>query len=186
MPFIDIGGDHVEYEVKKGRSRKYIYLRMRGDVVEIVLPDERWLYFVDPRDVERVYRKSADKAQLLTANGFYFDGQWVSGRDGESVLRRESGRYLDSAVKRLSGLMDVRPRGIRIVDTRYWGSCSAKGVLSFNFRIACLPGEMREYLVIHELAHLIHFSHSKLFWQTVEELCPRYKEIRKGLKKFRF
>lgn len=186
MPFINVDGNKIEYSIKKGRSRRYIYIRAKDDTVEVVLPDEKWLYFVDPEDIEKVYRKAAEKKRLITEEGFYFDGRWVSGkdRDAEKLLRIESRTYLESAIRELSSLMEVQPKSFKIVDTKYWGSCSAKGVLSFNFRIACLPENMKEYLVVHELAHLKHFNHSKAFWSDVEKLCPEYRKIRKALKSF--
>jgi len=186
MPYIDVDGNKVEYNIKKGRSRSCIYIRAKEDVVEVVLPDEKWLYFVDPKDIEKVYRKVAEKKRLITEDGFYFNGRWVSGKDAENLLRIESKTYLEKAIRELSALMEVQPKSFKIVNTKYWGSCSVKGALSFNFRIACLPENMREYLVVHELAHLKHFNHSKAFWSDVEKLCPEYRKIRRALKSFTF
>ena len=73
---------------------------------------------------------------------------------------------------------------IRNQKTR-WGSCSTKGNLNFNYKILFLAPEMRDYIIVHELCHLKEFNHSRNFWKLVEEICPDYFEIRKGLRKKR-
>lgn len=71
---------------------------------------------------------------------------------------------------------------IRNQKTR-WGSCSKKGNLNFNYKIALLPIHLAEYIVLHELCHLGEFNHSHKFWSLVAKSIPNYKEIRKELKK---
>lgn len=70
---------------------------------------------------------------------------------------------------------------IRNQKTR-WGSCSKKGNLNFNYKIALLPSEVADYIIVHELCHLGEFNHSENFWNLVAKTIPDYKEIRKNLK----
>lgn len=72
--------------------------------------------------------------------------------------------------------------GVRTQRTR-WGSCSSKGNLSFNWRLAMLPEPVIEYVVIHELAHLKVMNHSPKFWAVVRQYCPAYEERRRWLTK---
>ncbi len=70
---------------------------------------------------------------------------------------------------------------IRNQKTR-WGSCSKKKNLNFNFKIAFLPEELRDYIIVHELCHLKEFNHSNKFWNLVAKAMPDYKEITSDLK----
>lgn len=72
---------------------------------------------------------------------------------------------------------------IKNITTR-WGSCSSKGNLNFNYKIALLPTELSDYIIVHELCHLREMNHSKKFWNLVEEQMPHHKELRKQLKSY--
>lgn len=63
-----------------------------------------------------------------------------------------------------------------------WGSCSNLGNLNFNWRIILMPDEMFDYIVVHELCHLIHMNHSKEYWKSVERILPDYKEREKWIR----
>jgi hypothetical protein len=65
-----------------------------------------------------------------------------------------------------------------------WGSCSSKGNLNFNLRCIALPPELREYIVIHECAHLKELHHGKKFWELVEQHYPTYREAEAALRRY--
>lgn len=64
-----------------------------------------------------------------------------------------------------------------------WGSCSQLGNLNFNWRLVMAPLQVMDYVVAHELLHLVEPNHSKKFWGMVENVCPDYKSCRDWLKK---
>ena len=78
--------------------------------------------------------------------------------------------------------------GVKITTVRFknqktrWGSCSQKGNLNFNWKLVMAPTYIVDYVVVHELCHLIQMNHSKEFWQQVGRQIPDYKERRKWLK----
>lgn len=82
-----------------------------------------------------------------------------------------------------AGLLGVTYGKIRIAEQKTrWGSCSTSGTLSFNWKLMLAPPRVLDYVVIHELCHLIEMNHSKRFWSLVESVMPEYKEYRKWLK----
>ncbi len=63
-----------------------------------------------------------------------------------------------------------------------WGSCSSKRNLNFNWKLIMAPPEVLDYVVIHELCHLMEFNHSPRFWALVAEQMPEYTFWKKWLK----
>jgi predicted metal-dependent hydrolase len=67
---------------------------------------------------------------------------------------------------------------------RRWGSCSARGNLNFNWRMVMAPEKVLDYVVVHELCHLIELNHSKAFWDALASILPDYKEQEEWLKNY--
>lgn len=63
-----------------------------------------------------------------------------------------------------------------------WGSCSERGNLSFNYKIALLEPRLADYIVAHEICHIRQFDHSKAFWDLVALQFPDHKELRTKLR----
>lgn len=63
-----------------------------------------------------------------------------------------------------------------------WGSCSKTSLLTFNYSLVALPDELLDYVVVHELCHLIEFNHSPKFWEQVSRQIPDWKERRRALR----
>lgn len=74
---------------------------------------------------------------------------------------------------------------IRCQKTR-WGSCSSRGNISLNYRIAMLPGELMDYVILHELVHLRHQNHSRLFWEELDRLAGNVKSLDRRLKEYQW
>ncbi|MFA5447510.1 MAG: SprT family zinc-dependent metalloprotease [Sphaerochaeta sp.] len=76
--------------------------------------------------------------------------------------------------------LEVPPFTVRDAKRR-WASCSSSGRLNFSLRCQSLDDEQLSYLVLHELAHLIHFDHSAAFHALLRDHMPAYKEIQKSI-----
>jgi len=86
-------------------------------------------------------------------------------------------------VEHFSRIIGVRCRRICIKDPRsLWGSCSGKGRLNFSWRLVLAPPGVLDYVVIHELCHLMEMNHSKKFWYLVNRFCPDHKAQRRWLR----
>lgn len=83
----------------------------------------------------------------------------------------------------ISQRLQVKYNKISIKDTKSrWGSCASNGNLSFSWRLVFAPKYVMEYVVVHELCHIIEMNHSKRFWRLVEQNCPNYIQAKSWLK----
>jgi predicted metal-dependent hydrolase len=84
----------------------------------------------------------------------------------------------------LAQTLNVTLREVRIRDTRSrWGSCTTGGSLTFNWRLVFAPPPVLQYLVAHEVAHLVEMNHSKRFWGVVAQISSDMVPARQWLKK---
>lgn len=93
--------------------------------------------------------------------------------------RKLAGHYIDQYAPKWG--LKVNSLRITSAKTR-WGSCSAKNTLNFSYRLAMLPPEAFEYVVVHELAHIRHHNHSSAFWSFVAQMLPDFQKRRQWLK----
>ena len=92
-----------------------------------------------------------------------------------------------SRIKYFSELMQVNYSRVKIDNSRAkWGSCSSTAEIKFNLRLSMLPYKVIDYVVIHELCHLLEFNHSKSFYKIIESIMPDYKIHRARLKEYNF
>jgi predicted metal-dependent hydrolase len=99
-------------------------------------------------------------------------------------LEAEAKRDLAVAVKRYCARLGVVARRITVRDTTSrWGSCSARGALSFSWRLVLAPPMVLDYLAAHEVAHLRELNHSPRFWRLVKLACPQTDEAEEWLKR---
>ena len=105
----------------------------------------------------------------------------------EVWTRTQAQQILPQKVASWAQKMGVEYNNIVIKDQKtLWGSCSSKKNLNFSYRLIKMPLSIIDYLIVHELAHLIHFDHSQEFWACVEGYIPNYKEARKWLNTNRY
>jgi len=97
-------------------------------------------------------------------------------QQAEEILRAKTAAY--------AKIIGVKPGKITVKSFKSrWGSCCINGDLQYNWRIVMAPEEIINYLVVHELCHIMHHNHSPAYWRTVAMFYPEYKESRDWLKK---
>jgi hypothetical protein len=99
-------------------------------------------------------------------------------------LKTRARDALVPAAERYAGMLGRRPAAVSLRDPRSrWGSCSARGRLSFSWRLAMAPPEVLDYVAAHEAAHLVEMSHGSRYWEVVEQILPDYRHHRAWLKR---
>ncbi len=108
----------------------------------------------------------------------------LSRQPGPCPAAREQARGIITArVKYWAAALGLEYRRVFIKNqSTLWGSCSLKKNLNFNWRLASMPPEALDYVVIHELCHLREMNHSKDFWALVQASCPDYAARRRWLR----
>ncbi|SQF96933.1 M48 family metallopeptidase [Bartonella quintana] len=99
------------------------------------------------------------------------------------VLKKQAALIITPLVVHYARKVERKVRSICYKDTKSrWGSCSIDGRLSFSWRLVMAPKEIVEYIVAHEIAHLIEMNHGPKFWALCKKLCPDSKTYRAWLK----
>lgn len=84
--------------------------------------------------------------------------------------------WLWAKVQDYASRMEVTPAGIRVQDLGYrWGSCGKGALLYFHWKTILLPARIAEYVVVHEMAHLLEQHHTPEFWRRVERAMPDFE-----------
>ncbi|HIF9273382.1 TPA: M48 family metallopeptidase [Photobacterium damselae] len=97
--------------------------------------------------------------------------------------KRQAEKKIREKVERYAHIVGVETGVIRIKSFKSrWGSCTPYGDLEFNWVIMMAPNRVVDYVVIHELCHLIQMDHSPQFWREVERVMPDYFEHKEWLK----
>lgn len=121
----------------------------------------------------------------------FLDGSFILSRTAypkvrvvfERWYREQAMRIIPERVEQYALKYSFTYRQIKITSARArWGSCSARGTLSFAWRLIMSPLDVVDYVVVHELVHLRAHNHSRDFWGRVKEIMPDYKEKLEWLK----
>lgn len=178
---IEIHGKNVEYTLKVVKRSRRIRLSVHcGGECIVTKPKLVPQYFVD----KFIIQKSEwllNKIEELKN---------IPKKKTAKETKADFEKYKDKAliiakrkVFKFSKIYNLKYNNISIKNqSTRWGSCSRKGNLNFNYKIALLSDELANYLVVHEVCHLGEFNHSKNFWTLVSKTIPNYLELRKELK----
>lgn len=94
---------------------------------------------------------------------------------------KETSAYVVRKVSELSSLFPKRPSRVDVREIGKWGYCTRTGRLSFSWQLVALPERLREYVVLHELTHLVEFNHSHAFRRLLGKVCPEFRDLEKEL-----
>ncbi len=163
----------METQIKKS-FRKSISLRIKNGILEVRAP-----LFMSASQIQDFIAKHADWIEKQFQKPIS-----ISLADDErDALKKQARAILPDRVAYYADQHDLSYNAIRITSARTrWGSCSSQRNLNFSYRLMQTPEFVQDYVVVHELAHLVHMNHSKQFWKQVEHMYPEYREAEKWLK----
>ncbi len=99
-------------------------------------------------------------------------------------LHRLAAREFPPRVMELAGIHGIPVSRVSVRNQKSrWGSCSRRGTISLNWRLIQCPVFVRDYIILHELAHRRQMNHSEKFWQEVGRLCPDYRTAEAWVKR---
>jgi len=154
----------------------------RPDVVNLEAFGETWEVFYDSGGHSRNGLMENEESHRLVLAGA---GECS---DPGDLLRKwlvkRSRLFLEPKLDRFSAshAMPYKRICVRLQRTR-WGSCSARGNISLNAKLAFLPESLVDYVLFHELCHTIHMNHSRSFWDLMERKLPGSLALKKALRK---
>lgn len=97
-------------------------------------------------------------------------------------FREQAWALVAARVAAYAARIDRSPSALRLSNARgEWGSCNARGEIRLNWRLVQLPPRLAEYVVAHEVAHIVELNHSPRFWAVVEAMLPDYPALRREL-----
>lgn len=200
------------YIERDGRVSVYVPKKLTNKQVEELLENKRkWIYrnLAEWEDLNatrtqreyvngegffylgRSYRlKLVDQqeATLMLKDGhFCLRSNNGSAPDADAEFKeffREKGKKrIPDRVAFYQDRMDVEATAVKIIDLKNrWASCSSNGNLNFHWKCMMAPPNILDYIVVHELAHLIHTNHTEAFWNEVDKVMPDYRDRKEWLR----
>jgi len=175
---------NIQYTVKPSKRSRKVHIAVSGGRVIVTAPLRVSKEYLDRMvaDHEAWINKVIRRYKKLTAgvklSRDIFDKKEFIG----TVKAMVEDRYRSIAATHGVRLGHVAVKKMR----SRWGSCSGRGNISINLLLGHLPIELLEYVVIHELCHLVHHNHSKKFWSLVAVNEPAFKARKEELRRYSY
>ena len=135
--------------------------------------------------------KSAEKPRVdWNGEDFICECSQISEKDAAKALKafymKSCRKLIDKRLRKYQPEFKVKYRSFKVDGSiRKWGSCSSERHLIFNWRLILLPLQIIDYVVVHELCHLVHMNHDRSFWRLVGKVYPDYKKAEEYMGKIR-
>jgi hypothetical protein len=153
-------------EQEQARNRQFILFR--GKETKIVTEETDSKNFLCLSDERFIFHsKSYPSLQTLA----------------RSLLQTAAKKELADRTMELAAQYQFQVHRVSVRNQRSrWGSCSSRGTISLNWKLLQVPLHVRDYIILHELAHRRQMNHSPRYWQLVASICPFWKEAEQWLR----
>jgi predicted metal-dependent hydrolase len=178
MRFVDVAGRQIEVHIRRSK-------RVKGNRIVV-------RYGLPPELVVRPRATDADIDHALAVHLPWLERQLANASEPKLALeklalteaqgRREARARIELIAQSEAVALGVRYKRLTIRDqVSRWGSCSSAGSLSFNWRLVLAPHDVLDYVVVHEVCHLVAHHHGPEFWALVARRRPKYRECKDWL-----
>ncbi|MCK4539963.1 M48 family metallopeptidase [Candidatus Parcubacteria bacterium] len=176
---LSINNQEIIYNIKKSKRAKNLRLCVCSDTSVVITM---------PRLFPRILAKNflIKKADwVIKKIEYYKKHKRIVLSSSDYLEKKEQARKaLSKKIKEINKNYNFKFNKIAVRNQKTrWGSCSSKRNLNFSYKIIYLPAELQDYIITHELCHLLEFNHSRKFWKLVAKTIPDYSRLRKELKK---
>ncbi|QOZ20827.1 M48 family peptidase [Bradyrhizobium sp. CCBAU 21365] len=152
-------------------------------IVHEFVSGETFYYLGRPYRMRRVTNRSA-VATEVAARGAHLIASSQPNAEVEDVriglrrwYRQKAIVHFAECARRMAERLGVETPSILVVDqSKRWGSCDAKGRVRLNWRLVMAPKSLIEYVIAHEVCHILERNHSRRFWRSLEIIMPDYEE----------
>jgi predicted metal-dependent hydrolase len=177
---------------KMEEAERFIYKKREWILKHLknVSPKKEFTYLGDNIEIEQKYNLFLLKHKIIYHQNTIKIESPSGSDDGtrriyNTWLKLKAKDYLPERTNELAQQNNFSFKQVRIRNQKTrWGSCSAGGNISLNYKLMKYRKEIIDYVIIHELCHLKEMNHSKRFWKLVEEIVPDYKNIKKELRAY--
>ena len=124
-----------------------------------------------------------------------YNGQILVPKKDESKIiqtvinfyKRQAKQVFAERINYLQQVMKIEPKSVKLSNSSgRWGACNSRGSITLNWRVVMLSPECIDYVLVHEMCHLVEMNHSKRFWNLVATFLPNFNDLRKNIKNYGF
>lgn len=168
----------MDYKLIRSK-RKTIELSISDDFLPLVKAP----FKMSTEDIEKFVLKHERWIEKQIIKKREYDEKFALSSEEETMLKEKALPYLTERTEYFAKLMGLKYNGIKITSAKKrFGSCSGKNSVCYSWRLMQYPPEAIDYVIVHELAHIVYKNHGKVFYKLIEKYLPDYKKREKLLK----
>lgn len=164
------------------QKKKEMKDRLDGNQEKVYEQGERFLYLGDsfPIQISQDINIVQDHAVFEGDKLHIYVKQLEDDKIKQALKRfyyQQCKALVEKSIRTYQSNFKTKPRSIRITDSKTnWGTCDSNQQLTFNWKLAMAPLEVIDYVVVHEMCHMVHLNHDRSFWRLVGKIMPDYEE----------
>jgi predicted metal-dependent hydrolase len=203
--YIDLYGN-VEVQAPKGTSEEHVHQILEGKW-ELIQQRTKEMKDRSVGHIEKVYDQGGSFLYLgnsypilisqdtnITKDHVVFEEDklhvYIKQQEDEKIKQALKRFYfqqckalVEKRIQFYQSNFKLKPRSIRISDSKTtWGTCDSMRQLTFNWKLSMAPLDVIDYVVVHEMCHMVHMNHDRSFWRLVGKILPDYEERENWLK----